>query len=365
MDKTSGGSVTRTVTYYPVAGAMRINSTLYYILKDHLGSASVVTDASGNILGEQRYYPFGETRVTTETIYTDRLFTGQREMAGLGIYHFNARFLRSAPEAERRGYSPKLGRFLSADTIVPSYANPQYLNRYSYTLNNPIRYTDPSGHRPCDDAFDCSSGPRPPIIQTIIEGGGGSGGGGVPAGKVKNKPRDKITLCDLAPKICQGGQYNPLTYDTIGLQFEFDLKLGGGIEFKPFVLLNGEKFRNLEWADMDGAVGFSIEVTVGASAQVAGGITILGSDGSVLDQRGLQSSGNVGGCSLALHGCIKASGTYSFEKERLTSVSYTGGGGKGFDLSFGEAYNEILFYQSGNEGWWKLPFFPTQFPFTK
>ena len=55
---------------------MRINSTLYYILKDHLGSASVVTDASGNILGENRYYPFGETRVSTGTILTDKLYTG-------------------------------------------------------------------------------------------------------------------------------------------------------------------------------------------------------------------------------------------------------------------------------------------------
>jgi len=75
VDKTSGGSVTRTVTCYPVAGAMRINTTLYYILKDHLGSASVVTDASGNTVGEQRYYPYGETRLTTGTIYTDKLFT--------------------------------------------------------------------------------------------------------------------------------------------------------------------------------------------------------------------------------------------------------------------------------------------------
>ena len=40
----------------------------------------MVTDASGNILGEQRHYPFGETRLTTGTIYTDMLFTGQREM---------------------------------------------------------------------------------------------------------------------------------------------------------------------------------------------------------------------------------------------------------------------------------------------
>ena len=139
VDKTSGGSVTRTVTYYPIAGAMRINSTLYYTLKDHLGSASVVTDASGNILGTQRYYPYGETRLSTGTIFTDKLFTGQREMVGLGIYHYQARF-----------YSPKLGRFLSPDTIVPGAANPQAYNRYSYVLNNPLRYTDPTGHMQTD-----------------------------------------------------------------------------------------------------------------------------------------------------------------------------------------------------------------------
>jgi RHS repeat-associated protein len=77
----------------------------------------------------------GETRLTTGSMFTDKLFTGQREMAGLGIYHFNARF-----------YSPRLGRFLSADSFVPGYANPQNLNRFSYVRNNPVRYVDPSGH---------------------------------------------------------------------------------------------------------------------------------------------------------------------------------------------------------------------------
>ncbi len=43
-------------------------------------------------------------------------------------------------------YSPRVGRFLSADTIVPSPGNPQSLNRYAYTLNNPIAYVDPTGH---------------------------------------------------------------------------------------------------------------------------------------------------------------------------------------------------------------------------
>jgi hypothetical protein len=39
-----------------------------------------------------------------------------------------------------------LGRFISADTIVPGAGNPQALNRYSYSLSNPLKYTDPSGH---------------------------------------------------------------------------------------------------------------------------------------------------------------------------------------------------------------------------
>ena len=175
VDKTSGGAVTRTLTYYPVAGAMRINSTLYYTLKDHLGSASVVTDASGNTMGEQRYYPFGETRFTTGSMFTDKLFTGQREMVGLGIYHFNARF-----------YSPKLGRFLSADSIVPGMFNPQNLNRYSYVGNSPLNYIDPSGHMrlaegPQQDRFKTSVYsayvPKPKKQSNNSGGGGGEVGG--------------------------------------------------------------------------------------------------------------------------------------------------------------------------------------------
>ncbi len=112
----------------------------------------MVTDAAGTVVGEDRFYPFGETRFTTGNMQTDKLFTGQRQITGLGIYHFGARF-----------YSPKLGRFLSPDTIVPSYANPQNLNRFSYTLNNPLRYTDPTGHNvDCgiDDPYCAGRKPR-------------------------------------------------------------------------------------------------------------------------------------------------------------------------------------------------------------
>ena len=39
-----------------------------------------------------------------------------------------------------------IGRFLSPDLIISDYYDPQNLNRYSYCLNNPLIYTDPTGH---------------------------------------------------------------------------------------------------------------------------------------------------------------------------------------------------------------------------
>lgn len=64
-------------------------------------------------------------------------------MADLGIYHFGTRF-----------YSPTLGRFLSADPIVPDPLSSQAFNRYSYGYNNPLRFTDPGGHEPCDKTYN-------------------------------------------------------------------------------------------------------------------------------------------------------------------------------------------------------------------
>ncbi|MBA5249721.1 MAG: hypothetical protein FE834_09380 [Gammaproteobacteria bacterium] len=45
-----------------------------------------------------------------------------------------------------RVYDPSIGRFLSADSNIQAPYNTQSYNRYSYTINNPLKYTDPSGH---------------------------------------------------------------------------------------------------------------------------------------------------------------------------------------------------------------------------
>jgi len=62
-------------------------------------------------------------------------FTGQRWDGVIRLYDYNARW-----------YDPAIGRFIQSDSIVPEPGNPQGLNRYTYVRNNPVRYTDPSGH---------------------------------------------------------------------------------------------------------------------------------------------------------------------------------------------------------------------------
>jgi RHS repeat-associated protein len=112
-----------TVTKYYYAGAQRVamrttvgvSTTVTYLHGDHLGSTSLTTDAAGALVARVLYYPYGETRYTEGTLQTDYGYTGQRQ-EDIGLYDYVARF-----------YDPALGRFVSADTIVPNPANPQDL----------------------------------------------------------------------------------------------------------------------------------------------------------------------------------------------------------------------------------------------
>ena len=81
--------------YYALGGkrvAMRNASGVTYLHGDHLGSASLTTDASGNKVSELRYRPFGEVRWASGAMATDYQFTGQRRESGLGLYDYGARF---------------------------------------------------------------------------------------------------------------------------------------------------------------------------------------------------------------------------------------------------------------------------------
>jgi hypothetical protein len=47
-----------------------------------------------------------------------------------------------------RWYDAQIGRWISADTIIPDFADPQSHNRFAYVLGNPLRHVDTDGHRP-------------------------------------------------------------------------------------------------------------------------------------------------------------------------------------------------------------------------
>ena len=99
-----------------------------------------------NNVNTQRYTPFGEVR-TNGNLTTDHTYTGQVFDQGTGLGFYNARY-----------YDPATGRFITPDSIVPNPQDGQDYNRYTYVRNNPIKYSDPSGHDYC------------------LGGGGGCGG---------------------------------------------------------------------------------------------------------------------------------------------------------------------------------------------
>ncbi len=117
-----------------------VSSTVTYLHTDHLGTVSIATNASAQVLARTLNMPYGSARWSSGAMPTDYGFTGQKEPIGTGLVYLHARY-----------YASFAGRFVSADTIVPKPGNPQTLNRLAYTQNNPLKYNDPTGHD-----VDCS-----------------------------------------------------------------------------------------------------------------------------------------------------------------------------------------------------------------
>jgi RHS repeat-associated protein len=130
---------TATVKYVS-AGALRVAmlssaGTTTYFLADQLGSTNLLVNSTLSSVLTTQYLPFGGTFKTSGTVDNDHKFTGQRLDADSGFYYYVARY-----------YDSLAGRFITPDAYVQNPFDPQTLNRYSYVRNNPLIYTDPSGH---------------------------------------------------------------------------------------------------------------------------------------------------------------------------------------------------------------------------
>lgn len=151
FDQTSGGTKERLYLGGDAYSAPMVlqrenggNWVAYNIGRDYLGSITHIVTLDGTLVAEYSYDPWGRLR-DPETLeiyaageeselFLGRGFTGHEHLTWLGLINMNARL-----------YDPLLGRFLSPDPYVQAPEFTQNFNRYSYALNNPLRYTDVTG----------------------------------------------------------------------------------------------------------------------------------------------------------------------------------------------------------------------------
>ncbi|THF73415.1 RHS repeat domain-containing protein [Cohnella fermenti] len=107
----------------------------YYYLYNGHGDVVQIVDTAGAIVNSYSYDEWGNLASQSEQISNMFKYAGEVYDSETGLYYLRARY-----------YDPSMGRFINEDTYEGQIDNPLTLNLYTYVGNNPLRYTDPSGH---------------------------------------------------------------------------------------------------------------------------------------------------------------------------------------------------------------------------
>ena len=116
---------------------------MYYTCTDYLDNINLLITQNRTIAQQNSVDAWGRRRNPTNWTYTNiapptitsRCYTGHQHLDDFGLINMNARL-----------YDPYIGRMLSPDNVLQEATNSQNYNRYSYVLNNPLKYTDPTGN---------------------------------------------------------------------------------------------------------------------------------------------------------------------------------------------------------------------------
>ena len=116
-----------------VSASPAITADSYFYHPDHLGSSSLITSGSGDLVQHIQYVPFGEVFVEERnaTWSTPYKFNGKEQDEETGLCYYGARY-----------YDPRTGVWLSVDPLAEKYPN---ISSYVYCVNNPVIYKDPDG----------------------------------------------------------------------------------------------------------------------------------------------------------------------------------------------------------------------------
>lgn len=117
-------------------------SSLFYLHRDHLGTILAITNSLGDVVEKRLFDAWGDVVkvqngagvALTKLTFIDRGYTGHEHLQYFRLINMNGRL-----------YDPRLHRFLQPDNNLQEPDNTQNYNRYAYCVNNPLKYTDPSG----------------------------------------------------------------------------------------------------------------------------------------------------------------------------------------------------------------------------
>jgi RHS repeat-associated protein len=111
------------------------SSTYYYLYNGHGDTTALMNGTTGSVDASYDYDVFGNIKNKTGSASGSYLYAGYSYDEQTGLYYLNARY-----------YDPVTARFTSQDTYKGQTKDPLSLNRYTYCANEPIKYTDPTGH---------------------------------------------------------------------------------------------------------------------------------------------------------------------------------------------------------------------------
>lgn len=127
-----------------------------YLHRDYQGTILAITDANATVAEKRLFDAWGSIikvqdgsgKTLSGLTILDRGYTGHEHLQSVGLINMNARL-----------YDPMLHRFLQVDNYIQDPTNTQNYNQYGYVVNNPLKYTDPSGNA-FGDGKDCRNCPN-------------------------------------------------------------------------------------------------------------------------------------------------------------------------------------------------------------
>lgn len=282
---------------------------------DHLGSTNLITNESGDIVENTFYSPYGE--VASGGQESRYLFTGKELDRKTDFYYYGARY-----------YNPAINHFVQPDSQIQDIYNPQDLNRYSYTRNNPYKYTDPSGN-----AVNLATG--------LIGAGIGSVAGFGISIAAQIHSTGQVNWADASKDAAAGfvaGGVTGLTFGAGAALLGGELSSGaliammgtsGGLgsgagQVTSNILYDRPLSENVPQATVSGAA-FSV-VTAGA---IKGGSVLFKSSSSSIVARGLNDKSIIGSWDQATFSSSKANLAHHYNKYviekglSLTPAQYT------------------------------------------